>query len=61
MITGSDLKEYLKELFYVLEDAYLSAESAELTVAERGRLMDNLREKEVIVSKLIGMINTLDI
>lgn len=57
MLTKADLKEYLKEIFYIEEDALLVAKKLAIPKQKQQRIYDNIAEKQRIVARIISLIN----
>ncbi len=58
MFTEKDIKGDLRDLVYFLEEAYTLLKEAELSSEKKIRILDNLKEKQVIITKMIKFFNT---
>jgi hypothetical protein len=57
MLTKAELKDYLKEIFYIEEDALMIANKVPLPTHNQKRIHDNIAEKQRIVARIISLIN----
>lgn len=57
MITESDIKSDLRDLVYLEEEAYGLLRHSALPTKEKQRILDNLQEKQVILTKMIQFFN----
>lgn len=59
MITKEDIKIYLRDLIYIQEDVYnIIANSRNLSKKNKAILLDNVKEKQIIITKLIQFFNS---
>lgn len=62
MLLQSDIKDYLRDLMYLEEDA-LNALKINPDICNQNckKIYDNIVEKQIIITKMIDLINTSEI
>lgn len=56
-MTESDIKSVLRDLFYLQEEAFNLVKQVHCDVQKKQRILDNLNEKQVILTKMIQFFN----
>lgn len=56
MMTRKDVAEYVRDLFYLEEQVLAEIEASKIPEATKKRLHDNVAEKQVILTKIIGIL-----
>ncbi len=56
MMTRKDVAEYVRDLFYVEEQVLAEIDACKLPKEIKNRLHDNVAEKQVILTKIIGIL-----
>lgn len=56
MMTRKDLAEYVRDLFYLEEQVLTGLAQTSIDPKTKTRIHDNLAEKQVILTKIIGIL-----
>lgn len=56
MLPNKDIKSFLRDLVYLEETAMDLARGADVSAEDRQRIIDNLVEKQVIITKILAFI-----
>lgn len=56
MLPNKDLKGFLRDLVYMEETAITLAQQSNVSAHDRKRIVDNLIEKQVIITKILARI-----
>lgn len=56
MLRTNEIKNFLRDLMYVEEDAYQVCRNLDVPFGSKTRILDNIKEKQIIIAKIINLI-----
>lgn len=59
MMTEADIKTDLRDLVYIQEEIYNLIKRQRIPKAEKEKILDTLKQKQVILSKIIHFFNSV--
>jgi len=57
MMTNSDLKNFLRDLLYLEEEAYTLATALDPASPHKQRIIDTIHKKQMIVAHIVTLIS----